>query len=663
MADSSMAQSDASMLQESTLDEVKPHGSRRGHSSGSSDDVEKGLLVVCRVRPRNSKETAAGDRIAVEVMDDQSLRVQGSGEAHEFVFDAVVPIEGTQESVYELAAKPVVEDFLLGFNGTVFAYGQTGSGKTHTMTGDFNSLEHRGILPRMVSAIFDFMEKSEEHMQFMIQVQLLEIYNEQIRDLLNPNLNNLRVVGDQVRGTSVEGASNNYITTEMELLQMMQDGDANRKTGTTNMNQASSRSHSIFTITLEQTNTVDESRKRSKLFMVDLAGSETVKKSGAAGVVLKEAQSINKSLSTLSLVINKLSEGNPKHVPYRDSKLTMILQEALGGNCRTALIINCSPARSNEPETVSTMRFGKSAKKIKNIARINKEVSNAELLKKNAKLEWELMAKDREIQGLREMLANRADGSSMGEKEAGMLLNLDRQLEEHIVSENKAREAEQKMEEQLESLRGQLDSVQSALFAKEEEVVLLKEAAGEPRGGAGPGGEAIETAEERDLKAQILALQERYGAVLEEKMGDAEEWTKDRLRGAEKQNTILLRKAREDARMLQGRMLELQIFDKRLAKAGNRVEILELLLQDTRGKYTKLKNQVQGLPVASEGLGRGKTARPIRGGRKAYYQLRVRPQSEVNSQDDEATVGAVRSFIKDITGNGTRHSIESGLAE
>ncbi|KAJ1474794.1 hypothetical protein T484DRAFT_1830950, partial [Baffinella frigidus] len=105
-------------------------------------------------------------------------------------------------------------------------------------------------------------------------------------------------------------------------------------------------------------------------------------------------------------------------------------------------------------------------------------------------------------------------------------------------------------------------------------------------------GEAIETAEERDLKAQILALQERYGAVLEEKMGDAEEWTKDRLRGAEKQNTILLRKAREDARMLQGRMLELQIFDKRLAKAGNRVEILELLLQDTRGKYTKLKNQV-----------------------------------------------------------------------
>jgi kinesin family protein 5 len=288
--------------------------------------VEKGISVVCRIRPLSEKEEHDCGRhgAAVDVIDEQSVKVHGAGEAHEFWFDAIVPMDGTQESVYELAAKPVVHDFLEGFNGTVFAYGQTGSGKTYTMEGEIGCQENRGILPRMVSEIFDFMERSEEHMQFMIQVQLLEIYNERIRDLLQPDKDNLKVVGDQTRGIYVEGATQHYITTEMEVLELMALGASHRATAETLMNQASSRSHSMFVITLEQTNTIDESRKRSKLFMVDLAGSEMVRKTGAEGSTLKEAQHINKSLSALSNVIFKLSGGHATHIPYRDSKLTQV---------------------------------------------------------------------------------------------------------------------------------------------------------------------------------------------------------------------------------------------------------------------------------------------------------------------------------------------------
>lgn len=379
---------------------------RKSYGGKDNEDTERTISVLCRIRPLNSKEIREQSDVIVKV-DPNGLAVD-VGDGQHFDFDAVVGSDGSQEDVYNQAAKSVVEDFLEGFNGTIFAYGQTGSGKTYTMEGVIDDPEKRGLLPRMVCAIFDFMERSGEHMQFMIQVQCLEIYNEKIRDLLSPDKDNLKVREDKAGGIYVEGASSHYITTELEVQQLLELGASSRATAETFMNQASSRSHSIFVISLEQTNTTDGSRKKSKLFMVDLAGSEMVRKTGAEGATLKEAQHINKSLSALSNVIFSLSEGKASHIPYRDSKLTRILQEAIGGNCRTALIINCSPAKINEPETVSTMRFGKSAKRIKNRAHINKEQSPAELKllledmrRKNKELHSIIAAKDFEIDTLK----------------------------------------------------------------------------------------------------------------------------------------------------------------------------------------------------------------------------------------------------------------------
>jgi kinesin family protein 5 len=210
-------------------------------------------------------------------------------------------------------------------------------------------------------------------------VQFLEIYNERIRDLLSPGREDLRVREDPRLGIHVEGATAQVVTGEKEVHELLRVGNKARAVAETEMNDKSSRSHSICIISLEQRNTVDSSKKRSKLFMVDLAGSEMVKHTGSEGMTLREAQHINKSLSALSNVITALSEKRASHIPYRNSKLTRILQEAIGGNCRTALILCVSPARCTETETVSTMRFGRSAKTIKNKARVNKESSDKEL--------------------------------------------------------------------------------------------------------------------------------------------------------------------------------------------------------------------------------------------------------------------------------------------
>eukprot|EP00277_Geminigera_cryophila_P020444 CAMPEP_0179490294 /NCGR_PEP_ID=MMETSP0799-20121207/65373_1 /TAXON_ID=46947 /ORGANISM="Geminigera cryophila, Strain CCMP2564" /LENGTH=398 /DNA_ID=CAMNT_0021306459 /DNA_START=165 /DNA_END=1358 /DNA_ORIENTATION=- len=373
-----------------------------------NEDVTREISVVLRIRPLNSKEIRERSDVCTNVSaDGKAVDLVGSERMH-FDFDAVVGPEGKQEDVYNASAKPVVDDFLEGFNGTIFCYGQTGSGKTYTMEGEIDSEDKRGLLPRMVCSVFDYMERAGEHMQFMIQVQFLEIYNEKIRDLLSPDKDNLKIREGKTGDIYVEGASSHYITSELEVQQALEAGASSRSTAETFMNQASSRSHSIFILTLEQTNSTDGSKKKSKLFMVDLAGSETVKKTGAEGQTLKEAQAINKSLSALSNVIFALSEGKASHIPYRDSKLTRLLQEALGGNCRTALIINCSPAKMNESETISTMRFGKSAKRIKNRAHINKEQSPAELKlllqemqRQNRELNAQISAKDFEIQALK----------------------------------------------------------------------------------------------------------------------------------------------------------------------------------------------------------------------------------------------------------------------
>lgn len=282
--------------------------------------------------------------------------------------------------MFDFSIRSTVDDILNGYNGTVFAYGQTGAGKSYTMMGaDIDDEEQRGIIPRIVEQMFASILRSPGNIEYTVRVSYMEIYMEKIRDLLVPQNDNLPVHEEKSRGVYVKGLLEIYVSSVQEVYEVMRRGAAARATAATNMNQESSRSHSIFVITITQKNVETGSAKSGQLFLVDLAGSEKVGKTGASGQTLEEAKKINKSLSALGMVINSLTDGKSTHIPYRDSKLTRILQESLGGNSRTTLIINCSPSSYNDAETISTLRFGVRAKAIKNKAKINAELSPLEL--------------------------------------------------------------------------------------------------------------------------------------------------------------------------------------------------------------------------------------------------------------------------------------------
>ncbi|KAJ2170872.1 hypothetical protein GGF45_005163, partial [Coemansia sp. RSA 551] len=297
-----------------------------------------------------------------------------------FTFDRVFGIDSTQPQIYNYAIRDTLEDVFNGYNGTVFCYGQTGSGKTFTMMGaDIDNDSLKGITPRIVEGVFGQIVESPPTVEYMVKASYMEIYMERIRDLLNPDETNLPVHEDKANGVYVKGLMEVFVSSIDEVYQVMRQGAKNRVVAYTNMNAESSRSHSIFQITIEQKDTVSGKTKMGRLFLVDLAGSEKVGKTGATGQTLEEAKKINKSLSALGMVINALTDGKSTHIPYRDSKLTRILQESLGGNSRTTLIINCSPSSFNAAETVGTLRFGMRAKSIKNKAKVNQDFSPAEL--------------------------------------------------------------------------------------------------------------------------------------------------------------------------------------------------------------------------------------------------------------------------------------------
>lgn len=247
------------------------------------------------------------------------------------------------------------------------------------MGADIDDEEQRGIIPRIVEQMFASILRSPGNIEYTVRVSYMEIYMEKIRDLLMPQNDNLPIHEEKSRGVYVKGLLEIYVSSVQEVYEVMRRGGAARATAATNMNQESSRSHSIFVITITQKNVETGSAKSGQLFLVDLAGSEKVGKTGASGQTLEEAKKINKSLSALGMVINSLTDGKSTHIPYRDSKLTRILQESLGGNSRTTLIINCSPSSYNDAETISTLRFGVRAKAIKNKAKINAELSPSEL--------------------------------------------------------------------------------------------------------------------------------------------------------------------------------------------------------------------------------------------------------------------------------------------
>jgi kinesin family protein 5 len=365
-----------------------------------------GIRVICRLRPQNKVEAEAGGHECIDYTKTTlKIHVQDRPDEishHDFAFDHVCGPEVAQSDLFEYAARPVVEGVLKGYNGTIFAYGQTGSGKTFTMEGpDIMSTSYKGIIPRMMDALFEGLVNASETSEFTLKVSYLEIYLERIHDLLDPAKNNLQVKEDKLRGIYVQDATEIYVASPIEMLKVMSSGSANRAIASTRMNQRSSRSHSIFCVYVEQKDTHAGSKTSGKLYFVDLAGSESVGKTNVSGKQLEEAKMINKSLSALGNVINALTEKNAGFVPYRDSKLTRILQESLGGNSQTTLVIACSMNSYNDKETLSTLRFGARAKKIQNKPIVNQEKSAKELMKQLEMAQKEITKQSEIISNIR----------------------------------------------------------------------------------------------------------------------------------------------------------------------------------------------------------------------------------------------------------------------
>lgn len=273
---------------------------------------------------------------------------------------------------------------LEGYNGTIFAYGQTGTGKTFTMEGgDIHDEVSRGVIPRAFDQIFGCIQISE-NVEFLVRASFIEIYNDQVIDLLRKDGTRkaLELKSNPDTGVYVKDLSSFVMKDSGELMNLLDDGKQNRQVGATKMNANSSRSHCIFTITVERSEVGADGQNHirvGKLNMVDLAGSERQGKTGAQGVRLKEATKINLSLSALGNVISSLVNPKAKHIPYRDSKLTRLLQDSLGGNTKTVMIANIGPADYNYDETISTLRFANRAKNIKNKPMINEDPKDAML--------------------------------------------------------------------------------------------------------------------------------------------------------------------------------------------------------------------------------------------------------------------------------------------
>ena len=380
-------------------------------SSSNSTNNTDNLKVAIRVRPPLPREIEKNlpfraitlvskenhtcslvEYLGVELDEEKRQKEWISNpqlfQLHRFTFDEVFDINTSQDEVFNISAKPAVISVLEGYNSTIFAYGQTGTGKTFTMEGfTYNNMDNkRGIIPRTIECIFSYIESnSNKDTKFIIRAAYLQIYNEMISDLLKPeNSNkNLSIREDKKKGLYVDDLSEWAVRNPSDIYALLERGATCREVSNTFMNDVSSRSHAVFMITVEQliSKTGKQITKIGKLNLVDLAGSERTRITGATGKQLQESIKINKSLSALGNVINALTDTKErKHIPYRDSKLTRLLEDSLGGNCKTTMIATISPAQCSFNESLSTLNFAKRAKNIKNRPVINEDIDHNGLI-------------------------------------------------------------------------------------------------------------------------------------------------------------------------------------------------------------------------------------------------------------------------------------------
>ncbi|XP_059435976.1 kinesin-like protein KIN-14E isoform X3 [Corylus avellana] len=334
------------------------------------EDMKGKIRVFCRLRPLNEKETAEKERDVLTSPDEFTVEHPWKDDkAKQHIYDHVFDGSATQEDVFE-NTRHLVQSAVDGYNVCIFAYGQTGSGKTFTIYGSENN---PGLTPRATAELFKITRRDGNKFSFSLKAYMVELYQDTLIDLLLPtNAQRLKLdIKKDLEGMiHVENVTVVSISTFEELLSIIQSGFEQRHTSGTQMNEESSRSHLILSIVIESTNLQTRSVVRGKLSFVDLAGSERVKKSGSLGSQLKEAQSINKSLSALGDVISALTSGG-QHIPYRNHKLTMLMSDSLGGNAKTLMFVNVSPAESNLDETHNSLMYASRVRSIVNDPRTN----------------------------------------------------------------------------------------------------------------------------------------------------------------------------------------------------------------------------------------------------------------------------------------------------
>ncbi|KAL4678628.1 hypothetical protein H8958_020600, partial [Nasalis larvatus] len=558
----------------------------------SCDNVK----VVVRCRPLNEREKSMCYKQAVSVDEMRgTITVHKTDSSNEppktFTFDTVFGPESKQLDVYNLTARPIIDSVLEGYNGTIFAYGQTGTGKTFTMEGVRAVPELRGIIPNSFAHIFGHIAKAEGDTRFLVRVSYLEIYNEEVRDLLGKDqTQRLEVKERPDVGVYIKDLSAYVVNNADDMDRIMTLGHKNRSVGATNMNEHSSRSHAIFTITIECSEKgIDGNMhvRMGKLHLVDLAGSERQAKTGATGQRLKEATKINLSLSTLGNVISALVDGKSTHVPYRNSKLTRLLQDSLGGNSKTMMCANIGPADYNYDETISTLRYANRAKNIKNKARINEDPKDAllrqfqkeiEELKKKLEEGEEISGSD--ISGSEEdddeegeigedgEKRKKRRGSSSSSSSDSTCSVIEKPLDKFLpiqigkkkVSPDKMIEMQAKIDEERKALETKLDM--------EEEERNKARAELEKR--------------EKDL----LKAQQEHQSLLE------------KLSALEKKVIVggvdLLAKAEEQEKLLEESNMELEERRKRAEQLRRELEEKEQERLDIEEKYTSLQEEAQG---------------------------------------------------------------------
>ncbi|XP_038206709.1 chromosome-associated kinesin KIF4 [Zerene cesonia] len=347
------------------------------------------VQVALRIRPLMQQEIERGCDECIDVVNgEQQVQIKDLA----FTYNYVFPQHITQQEFYDTAVKGLISKLFQGYNVTILAYGQTGSGKTYTMgtnySGSYGDSSKLGVIPQAVADIFDFIETHEDKFIFKVSVSFMELYQEQCYDLLSGKERGHSVIEireDVNKGVILPGITELPVSSTADTMMALEKGSSGRVTGSTAMNQASSRSHAVFTIVIIKESRTDKNiATSSKFHLVDLAGSERIKKTKASGERLKEGVKINQGLLALGNVISALGDGtNRSFISYRDSKLTRLLQDSLGGNSLTLMVACVSPADYNLDETVSTLRYADRARRIRNKPIINQDAKAAEIVRLN----------------------------------------------------------------------------------------------------------------------------------------------------------------------------------------------------------------------------------------------------------------------------------------